>query len=95
MCMHCPAEGLIKPDWQTDVDVRVMPMRVVSQPLRLAMVTSGAASLFLEPSNEVVQGAGEQLQHAHAGCQPPVRLVAVTPGMASLFFTATRCCMGW
>ena len=69
-------------------------MLVVSQPLRLATVTSGTASLLLEASNKVLQGAGEQLQHACAGCQPPVRLVAVTSGMASLFIEATRRCKG-
>ncbi len=40
-----------------------MPTLVASQPVRLVMVTSGTASLFLEASNKVLQGAGEQLQH--------------------------------
>ncbi len=39
-------------------------MLVVSQPLRLVMITSGTASLILEASNKALQGVGGQLQHA-------------------------------
>ena len=41
-----------------------MPTLVVSQPLRLVMGTSGTIGLLLEASNQVLQGAGEQVQHA-------------------------------